>query len=226
MSLVFPNRIAAGHLLAEKLASHAGEEGLIVLALPRGGVPVAAEIAHALGAPLDVLVVRKIGAPGNPEFGVGAVASGGLKYYNTHAMEMAGVSLKTMDQRAEIERAEVERREHAYRGDRPSLELRGRPVILVDDGIATGSTMRAAVSALHGAWAGPITVAAPVAARESYLELRNAVRHVVVLTLPRNFACVADYYEDFTQTSDAEVRHLLDEAWHGGIAVTSGPNPS
>ncbi|HVT72529.1 MAG TPA: phosphoribosyltransferase [Lacunisphaera sp.] len=226
MSQVFPNRTAAGHLLAEKLASHAGEEGLIVLALPRGGVPVAAEIAHALGAPLDVLVVRKIGAPGNPEFGVGAVASGGLRFYNPQAMAMAGVSRETMDERAEIERAEVERREHAYRRDRPSPALRGRPVILVDDGIATGSTMRAAVSALHEAWAGPITVAAPVAARETYFELRDLVRHVVVLALPRDFACVADYYDDFSQTSDAEVRHLLDEAWQGRFAVTSGPNPS
>lgn len=226
MSLVFPNRAAAGHLLAEKLAIHAGEEGLIVLALPRGGVPVAAEIAHALGAPLDVLVVRKIGAPGNPEFGVGAVASGGLRYYHTHAMEMAGVSRPEMDQRAEIERVEVERREHAYRRDRPRPQLRGRPVILVDDGIATGSTMRAAVSALHEAWAGPITVAAPVAARETYLELRDAVRHFVVLALPRDFACVADYYDDFTQTTDAEVRHLLDEAWQGRFAVTSAANPS
>ena len=226
MHLVFQNRAAAGRLLAEKLASHAGEEGLLVLALPRGGVPVAAAVAHALHAPLDVLVVRKLAAPDNPEYGLGAVASGGLQVLNPAAMAAAGVSRQVIAAVAARERLEVERRERTYRHGRPAPELRGRPVILVDDGIATGSTMRAAVAALHEAWAGPITVAAPVAARESYLELRDGVRSFVVFTMPRDFACVADYYEDFEQTSDAEVRHLLDRAWQERIAVTSAPVPS
>jgi putative phosphoribosyl transferase len=226
MHVLFSNRAAAGRLLAEKLASHAGEEGLLVLALPRGGVPVAAEVAHALHAPLDVLVVRKLGAPANPEYGVGAVASGGLQVLNPNAMEAAGVTRAMIEAVAAHERHEVERRERTYRRHRPAPELRGRPVIVVDDGIATGSTMRAAVAALHEAWAGPITVAAPVAARESYLELRSAVRGFVVLSLPRDIACVADFYEDFSPTGDAEVRHLLDEAWQERIAVTSGFVPS
>jgi len=226
MLLVFPNRAAAGRLLAEKLASHAGDRGLLVLALPRGGVPVAAAVAHALHAPLDVLVVRKLAAPDHPEYGLGAVASGGLQVLNPAAVAAAGVSRAVIAGVAARERLEVERRERAYRRGRPAPALRGRPVILVDDGIATGSTMRAAVAALHEAWAGPITVAAPVAARESYLELRDAVRGFVVLGLPREFACVADYYEDFAPTSDAEVRHLLDRAWQEKIAVTSAPVPS
>jgi putative phosphoribosyl transferase len=224
MHPIFSNRTAAGRLLAEKLSSHAGEDGLLVLALPRGGVPVAAEIAAALHAPLDLLVVRKLAAPDQPEYGLGAVASGGLQVLNPLAA--AGVPRAVIAAVAARERLEVERRERAYRRGRPAPELRGRPVIVVDDGIATGSTMRAAVAALHEAWAGPITVAAPVAARESYLELRDAVRGFVVLALPREFACVADYYEDFSPTTDTEVRRLLDRAESERIAVTFPPVPS
>jgi predicted phosphoribosyltransferase len=223
MHPVFPNRAAAGRLLAEKLASHAGRAGLLVLALPRGGVPVAAEVARTLHAPLDVLVVRKLAAPAHPEFGLGAVASGGWQVLNPHALEAAGATRAMIEEVAVRERHEVDRRERAYRRGRPAPELRGRPVILVDDGIATGSTMRVAVAALHDAWAAPIIVAAPVAARESYLELRDMVHGFVVLALPRDFACVAEYYDDFAQTTDAEVRHLLDLAWQERIAVTSGP---
>lgn len=226
MHPVFPNRAAAGRLLAEKLASHAGRDGLLVLALPRGGVPVAAEVAHALHAALDVVVVRKLAAPAHPEFGLGAVASGGLRVLNPHAVEITGMTSVRLEEVAARERHEVERRERAYRRGRPAPELRGRPVILVDDGVATGSSMRVAVAAMHDAWAGPIIVAAPVAARESYLELRDAVHGFAVLAMPRDFACVADYYEDFAPITDAEVRHLLDHAWQEKIAVTSGPGAS
>ncbi len=227
MHPVFPNRAAAGRLLAGKLAPIcAGQDRLLVLALPRGGVPVAAEVAHALHAPLDVLVMRKLAAPAHPEFGIGAVASGGLRVLNPHAREAAGLTPAMVDEVAARERLEVERRERAYRRGRPPPELRNHPVILVDDGIATGSTMRVAVATLHESWAGSITVAAPVATRESYLALRDQVHGFVVLALPRDFQCVGEYYDDFDQTTDAEVRHLLDHAWEERIAVTSGPGAS
>jgi len=221
MHPVFSSRAAAGRLLAEKLAPQAGREGLLVLALPRGGVPVAAEVARRLHAPLDVLVVHKLAVPAHPELGLGAVASGGLRAINPHAAEALGMTRAMIEEVAAHERHEVDRCERAYRHGRPVPELRGRPVIIVDDGIATGSTMRMAVAALHDGWVGAIIVAAPVAARESYLELRDTVHGFVVLTMPRDFAGVGDYYEDFTPVGDAEVRRLLDEAWREKIAVTS-----
>lgn len=226
MHPIFSNRAAAGRLLAGKLASYAGRAGLLVLALPRGGVPVGAEVARALHAPLDVLVVRKLAAPADPEFGLGAVASGGLQVLSPRALEASGATRAMIEEVAVRERREVERRERLYRRGRPPPALRGHPVILVDDGIATGSTMRVAVAAVHDAWAGPVIVAAPVATRESYLELREMVHAFVVLAMPRNFTCVGEYYEDFTQTTDSEVHHLLDLAWRERIAVTSGPRPS
>jgi len=219
----FPNRFAAGQLLAEKLARYAGRPGLIVLALPRGGVPVAAEVAHRLQAPLDVLVVRKLGAPVNPEFALGAVASGGLRVLNARALTAFSVKQELLDGVSSREVKELNRRELAYRHGRPELALPGRPVILIDDGIATGSTMRVAVAAVRAARAGPLIVAAPVAARESYLELRADVQGFVALCLPRDLGSVGEYYEDFEPVTDAEVRRYLDHAWQENIAMVSGP---
>jgi len=223
MQPIFPNRSAAGRLLAEKLARFTGQPGLLVLALPRGGVPVAAEVAHALRAALDVLVVRKLGVPFNPEFALGAVASGGFRVLNTRALDASGgVNPKAIESVTLRETRELHRREQAYRHGRPALELNRGPVILIDDGIATGSTMRVAVAAVRDARAGPIIVATPVAARESYLELRASVHGFVTLCLPRDFGSVGEYYEDFEPVGDAEVRHHLDHAWQENIAMVSG----
>lgn len=222
MQPMFSNRAAAGRLLAEKLAHYSGQPGLIVLALPRGGVPVAAEVAHALQAPLDVLVVRKLGAPFNPEFALGAVASGGYRVLNARALTTFSVKPAAIEAVSAREEKELHRREQTYRHGRPALDLHGRLVILIDDGIATGSTMRAAVAAARDARAGLIVVATPVAARESFMELRPSVRGFVTLGLPRDFGSVGEYYEDFEAVSDAEVRHHLDHAWQESIAMVSG----
>lgn len=219
MDHAFSNRCAAGRLLAEKLAAYAGRPGLLVLALPRGGVPVAAEVAHALHARLDVLVVRKLGSPFDPEFALGAIASGGFRVLNAPALKAFGVTTCEVEAVTAREGKELHRREHAYRHGRPALELHDGPVILIDDGIATGSTMRVAVAALRDLRAGPIIVAAPVAARESYLALRQGVHEFVTLCLPRDFGSVGDYYEEFGQITDAQVRQHLDHAWRENIAV-------
>lgn len=223
MNTMFSNRAAAGRLLAEKLAPYASRPGLLVLALPRGGVPVAAEVAHALHAPLDVLVVRKLGAPFNPEFALGAVASGGFRVLNARALTTFSVKAETIETVSKREQRELHRRESTYRHGRPALDLQGRPVIIIDDGIATGSTMRVAVAAVREARGGPIVVAAPVAARESYLELRSGVQGFVTLCFPRDFGSVGQYYDDFEQITDADVRHLLDDAWRENIAMVSSP---
>ena len=223
MRMIFPNRAAAGRLLAEKLTPYASRPGLLVLALPRGGVPVAAEVAHALQAALDVLVVRKLGAPFNPEFALGAVASGGFRVLNNRALDAFGVKPEAVESVAVRETRELHRREQSYRHGRPALQLHSRPVILIDDGLATGSTMRVAVAAVRDARAGPIIVATPVAAREGYLELRASVHGFVTLCLPRDFGSVGEYYENFEPVTDAEVRHHLDHAWQENIAMASGP---
>jgi len=219
MNQSFSNRSAAGRLLAEKLAAYAGEPGLLVLALPRGGVPVAAEVAHALHARLDVLVVRKLGAPFDPEFALGAVASGGFRVLNTSALKTFSVTPTEVEAATSRQLKELHRREHVYRHGRPALELHEGPVILIDDSIATGSTMRVAVAALRDTRAGPIIVAAPVAARESYMELRHGLHDFVTLCLPRNFGSVGEYYEEFDPITDAQVRQHLDHAWRENIAM-------
>jgi len=223
MQQLFSNRSAAGRLLADKLAAYASQPGLLVLALPRGGVPVAAEVAHALHAKLDVLVVRKLGAPFNPEFALGAVASGGFRVLNARAVDAFGVKPEAIESVTLREQRELHRREQSYRHGRLPLELHSGPVILIDDGIATGSTMRVAVAAVRDARAGPIIVATPVAAREGYLELRASVHGFVTLCMPRDFGSVGEYYADFEPVSDAEVRHYLDDAWRENIAMLSGP---
>ncbi|MFI5357497.1 MAG: phosphoribosyltransferase [Opitutales bacterium] len=214
MIVRFQNRNEAGRLLAEKLAGYANRTDVIVLALPRGGVPVGQVVARALGVPFDVLVVRKLGVPGNEELAMGAIAAGGVRVLNRHVLdnwELTGTDVK---EAVEAGQAELLRRERLYRHGRPMPDLHNRTVILVDDGIATGSTMRAAVAVLHELRAGRIIVASPVTARESYLELRNLVSEFVTLGMPKNFDAVGQFYVDFRQTTDAEVRQLLEQEPH------------
>ena len=209
MNLRFNNRTEAGQRLAEKLSAFGHHPELIVLALPRGGVPVGRVVADALGAPLDVLVVRKLGVPGNEELALGAIAAGGVQVLNRHVIDNWELTGADVAGAVADEQPELIRRERQYRAGRPPLELHRRTVILVDDGIATGATMRAAIAVLHAMRAGRIIVATPVTARESYLELRNLVSEFVTLGMPKHFEAVVEFYEDFQPVSDAEVRRLL-----------------
>jgi len=211
----FGDRRDAGRQLAQPLQQHAGDPGLLVLGLPRGGVPVAFEVARALRAPLDVLVVRKVGVPGHRELAMGAIASGGLRVLNRDVIEALGISLAEIDSVAAAEMRELERQEKAFRGDAPPVEVSGRTIIVVDDGLATGSTMRAAVGALREGNPARIIVAAPVAAAETVRRLQKDADEVVCLYAPAEFYSVSLWYQDFSQTSDEEVGKLLKEedAW-------------
>lgn len=205
--LPYANRRVAGRLLASRLAFLAGEPGLIVLGLPRGGVPVAQEVARALRAPLDVLPVRKLGLPQQPEFAVGAVAPGGIWVRDStprHLMEAA-----RWEQVARQERAELQRRERVYRQGRPPMTLRDRTVVLVDDGIATGATLEAAARSVLAGGPRRLVIAAPVASPESISRLAGLADEVVVGATPTPFGAVGTWYEDFAQTSDAEVLACL-----------------
>ena len=204
----FFNRVDAGRQLAAKLAKYAGPE-VLVLALPRGGVPVAAEVARTLSAPLDVLVVRKLGLPGNEELAMGAIASGGLRVVNAEIIAQHGVSAQTVATVAAREQRELTRREKTYREGRPAPVIRGQTVVLVDDGVATGSSMRVAIAALREAKAGRIIAAAPVMSRDSYFELRSAADECVALSIPRDFGAVGEFYAEFGSTTDEEVGELL-----------------
>jgi putative phosphoribosyl transferase len=210
MSL-FKDRQDAGRKLAEALAAYAGRPDVIVLGLPRGGVPVAAEVAKALNAPLDIFLVRKLGAPGHEELAMGAIASGGVRVLNDEVIRMLNVPQPMIDRVAEKEQAEMERRERAFRGDRPRPTLQGRTVILVDDGLATGASMRAAVKGLQAHEPGHIIVAVPTAAPETCAAFEGDVDEVICAVTPRPFFGVGAWYRDFTQTSDEEVRSLLRE---------------
>ncbi len=209
----FADRRDAGRQLAKALAHHTGEEGLLVLALPRGGVPVGYEVARALGADLDILLVRKLGTPGQPELAMGAIASGGIEVINPRIVQALGISERQIQEVAREEYAELQRREAAYRGDRPFPEIAGRTVILVDDGLATGASMKAAIQALKTLEPGRIVVAVPVAPPDTLSSLESEVDEVVALMAPPAFAAVGQWYIDFGQTSDAEVRELLQKAW-------------
>ncbi len=216
MEARFPNRAEAGRLLALKLAAYAGREDVIVLALPRGGVPVGYEVARALRLPLDVFIVRKLGVPGFEELALGAIASGGVRVLNEDVLRALPNPDQLVDSVTRREMAEVQRREQSYRDDRPPLELRGRVAILVDDGLATGATMRAAVAALRQRGVARIVVAVPVGAAETCREFESEVDEAVCAISPEHFQAVGQYYDDFSQTTDEEVRELLARAVREG----------
>ena len=205
----FRNRTEAGRVLAAELARYEGRTDLIVLALPRGGVPVGHEVARALGAPLDVFLVRKLGLPGHEELAMGAIASGGIRLINEDVVRAYDVSNADIEAVTAVEQHELERRERIYRDGRPLPPLHDRTVILVDDGLATGSTMRVAVLALRQELPARIVVAVPVAAAETCDEFRTLVDDVVCAETPSPFYAVGLWYEDFAQTTDEEVHDLL-----------------
>ena len=210
MNARFRDRTEAGKLLgAEVLRKIGKREGMLVLALPRGGVPVGHEVARALDAPLDVFIVRKLGLPGHEELAMGAIASGGVEVLNDEVLGWMPLSRKTIDAVADRERRELERREKEYRGERPPLDVTGRTVVIVDDGLATGSTMRAAVLALRKMSPKMIVVAVPVGAGETCESLAAEVDEMICLRTPQPFEAVGLWYADFSQTSDAEVHELL-----------------
>ena len=212
MERAFPNRAEAGRLLAEKLENYVGRSDVVVLGLPRGGVPVAYEVAQRLGAPLDVFVVRKLGVPGFEELAAGAIASGGVRVLNEDVIRALPNADQLIESVTEKETVELERREQTYRDGRPAPELRDRVVILVDDGLATGATMRAAVAALRQRGVAKIVVAAPVGAPDTCRELEQEADETICVIAPEFFQAVGQYYEDFSQTSDEEVRELLSRA--------------
>lgn len=209
---LFRNRREAGRALAERLREYANRDDLVVLALPRGGVPVGFEVAKALNVPLDVFVVRKLGLPGQEELAMGAIASGGVIVLNEELVRALNISRDVIQMVAEQEERELERREREYRDGRPPLDVRGRTVILVDDGLATGSSMRVAALALREKDPAQIVVVVPVAAPSTCTELQSEVDHVVCAVTPEPFWGVGQWYEDFSQTSDEEVRDLLWQA--------------
>jgi predicted phosphoribosyltransferase len=215
----FQDRVEAGRMLAERLTPYAHHPHVLVLGLPRGGVPVAFEVAHALKAPLDVLIVRKLGVPGREELAMGAIAAGGERVLNQEIIDIFGISDRVIEAVTARERRELDRRESLYRGQRPAPDVDGRTVILVDDGIATGSTVRAAVHLLRHLNAGCIVVATPTAAASTANELRREVDDFVAVMTPEDFAGVGEWYEDFSQTSDEEVRELL-------AGASRGPTPA
>ena len=208
----FSDRREAGERLADRLRHYANRPDVIVFALPRGGVPVGFEVADALRAPLDVFVVRKLGLPGHEEFGIGAIASGGVRVVDDSVLRAYGVDEETLNRITERERRELERRERLYRDDRPFPSAADRVVILVDDGLATGSTMRAAVSALRAESPREIVVAVPVGAPETCAAMAKLADEVECLATPEPFYAVGLWYEDFEQTDDDEVHELLERA--------------
>jgi putative phosphoribosyl transferase len=208
----FRDRSEAGRTLAQELSKYAGREDVIVLALPRGGIPVGYEVAKALGAPLEVFVARKLGVPGHPELAMGAIASGGSAVLDQGLVRRLGITQGQLDQAVADEAQELVRREEAYRGDHEPPELRGKTVILVDDGLATGATMRAAALAVRDQQPAKIVVAVPVAAEETCDQFRDVVDDVVCAVTPKPFYAVGMWYEDFDQTTDDEVRELLERA--------------
>jgi predicted phosphoribosyltransferase len=211
--IVFRDRVEAGDVLASRLVHHAGKPEVLVLALPRGGVPVGARVARALGAPLDVFVVRKLGVPGHEELAMGAIASGGVRVHNEEVVGKLHIDDATLQRVAEVEQQELARRERSYRGQRPPPGLTGRVVILVDDGLATGSTMRAAVAAARRLGPARVVVAVPTAPASTCEQLRGEADEVVCATTPRPFRAVGYSYRSFPQTTDEEVRELLQTAW-------------
>lgn len=211
---MFRDRHDAGQQLATRLQNYAGRDDVAVLGLPRGGVPVAYEVAQALRVPLDIFVVRKLGVPGHKELAMGAIASGGVRVLNELLILNLHVPEEMIEEVTARETQELERCEREYRGDRAPLNLRDKVVILIDDGLATGATMRAAVQALRRHEPAQIVIAVPVGPRETCMELRDPATDVVCLKTPDPFLAVGNWYSDFTQTTDETVRGLLTASWH------------
>lgn len=208
----FKNRSDAGKRLAAKLQAYANRPNALVLGLPRGGIPVAFEVAAKLGLPLDVLVVRKLGVPGHEEFAMGAIASGGIRVLNEEIIQSLNIPRETIESVTKNQGEELKRREQVYRSDRPRLDVRGLTVILVDDGLATGATMRAAVHALRKQKPASIIVAVPAAAPEACEELGDEADDIICAITPDPFFSVGSWYEDFSQTTDEKVSQLLKAA--------------
>jgi predicted phosphoribosyltransferase len=206
---LFRDRREAGRLLAAELAGYANRQDVLVLALPRGGVPVAYEVARALNAPLDVFLVRKLGVPGHEELAMGAVATGGVRVLNEDVVRSLGIPKYVIEEIAKQEQRELAWRERLYRDDRLPSDIRGRIVILVDDGLATGATMRAAIEALRQQQPARIVVAVPTASPQTCEELKAEVDDVICAITPEPFYAVGLWYQDFSQTTDEEVRDLL-----------------
>lgn len=213
MELPLKDRKAAGQALAEALQKYKEYKDVIVLGLPRGGVPVAAEIAESLGAELDLMLVRKLGTPGQRELAMGAIASVGSRVMNESVVRSLGISEAEIQQVENAERKELQRREKAYRGSRPAPMLANRCVILVDDGLATGATMRAAVDAVRQDGPAQLVIAVPVAPEDTVEMLRSEVDDLVCLAMPEYFRAIGLWYVDFSQVSDDEVRQILDRFW-------------
>lgn len=220
--MLYTDRAQAGRALAAALREYADRPDVVVLALPRGGVPVAYRVAETLGAPLDVFLVRKLGFPGSEEFAMGAIASGGVRVLNEAVIERYGVPEAVVETVVRREERELSRREKSYRGDLPPLDLRGKTAIVVDDGLATGFSMRAAVKALRSLGPSRVVVAVPVGPRETVEELRLLADEVVCPATPEPFLAVGRFYEDFDQTSDREVVDFLARARRLEPAVAAG----
>lgn len=227
--MIFSDRREAGKHLAARLTHYANRDDVLVLALPRGGVPVAYEVAKELRAPLDVFLVRKLGVPGHEELAMGAIASGGVRVLNEDVVDYLDIPDEVIDAVAVEELKELERRERAYRGDRPQPEIRNQTIILIDDGLATGSTMRAAAAALRQQEPARIVVAVPVSARQTCDEYRMGVDEIVCDSTPEPFYGVGMWYDDFSQTTDEEVRELLAQSTattrnvDGEVLTTASP---
>ena len=213
--LPFHDRVEAGRALAARLQPWRAVDGLLVLGLPRGGVPVAFQIAQALGAELDILLVRKLGSPGNPELAMGAIASGGIRVMNPEVVLWAGIDDRAIERVVEREEEELERRARLYRGRRPMPVIAGRRIILVDDGMATGATMRAALATLRSQDPAELVVAVPVAPSDTVSSLGREADAVVCLGTPDPFGAIARFYVEFPQVSDEEVIAALARAWEG-----------